>query len=306
MPSPEMQSVIQMLRSRPARDDLTVAELRAAFEMFPSLFPAAEDVQSERVDAGGVPAEWITVPESSAEATVYWLHGGGYVIGSISTHRDLVSRIARAAGARALAPEYRLAPEHPFPAAVDDAVAAYRWLLKQGIDPARLIIGGDSAGGGLAVAALLSLIHGGDPLPAAAVLISPWLDLEGAGESMTSRADLDPMIQRDGLLKMAAMYHGETDARHPLVSPVHADLAGLPPMLVQVGDWETLLDDSRRLAERAQAAGVDVTLEVWDEMIHVWHFFAATAPESRRAIERVGRYIRERVTAAREAAQKPA
>jgi epsilon-lactone hydrolase len=297
MPSPQMENVIQMLRARPVNPEATIQELRAGFEQFPSLFPVPADIERESVDTGAIPGEWLSAPGVSKDHVLYWLHGGGYCIGSISTHRELAGRISRASGARTLLVDYRLAPEHPFPAALDDAVAGYRWLLGTGVDPSRLVIGGDSAGGGLTVATLVSLRDAGDPLPAAAVCVSPWTDLEGLGESMTTKAEVDPMVRREGLLRMAAAYHGETSAQDPLVSPIHADLSGLPPLLIQVGTWETLLDDSNRLYERAKADGVDVTLEPWDEMIHVWHFFAAMVPESQQAIDRIGAYVREKTGA---------
>jgi acetyl esterase/lipase len=247
------------------------------------------------VDADGVPAAWVKVPESDSRRVVLYLHGGGYVIGSIRTHRDLAQRIARAAGARVLLIDYRLAPEHPHPAAVEDSVRAYRWLLSQGAQPASLAIAGDSAGGGLTVATLVALRDAGVPLPAAAVCLSPWVDLEGLGESMVTKADVDPMVQRDALLRMAAMYLGGHHPRTPLAAPLYADLRSLPPMLIQVGTAETLLDDSLRLAEKARAAGVEVALEAWDDMIHVWQAFAAMLPEGQQAIDRIGEFLRQRL-----------
>ena len=295
MPSQQMQTLIQVIRAQPRNPDATISELRAGIETMATVLPKPADIRCEKVDAGGVPAEWTSAPGSSRDHVILYLHGGGYCIGSINSHREIVGRIARASGARALSVDYRLAPEHPFPAAVDDATAAYRWLLAQGADPTRMVIAGDSAGGGLTVATLLALRDGGQPLPAAAVCISPWTDLENTGESMTSKADVDPIVTKDRLDKMAAAYCGSTDVRHPLVSPIYADLSGLPPLLIQVGTWETLLDDATRLTERAQAAGVDVTLEQWDEMIHVWHAFAAMTPEAQQAIDRVGEYVRGKI-----------
>ncbi len=212
-----------------------------------------------------MPGEWIAAPNAGAERPrIYYLHGGGYVIGSINTHRALIARLSAASGARAFAINYRLAPEHPFPAAVEDAVSAYRWLLEQGVDPATIVIAGDSAGGGLTVATLVALRDAGVPLPAAAVCLSPWTDMEGIGESAKTRKAADPMIDPEGGLAQAQLYLGGADPRTPLAAPLYADLRGLPPMLIHVGDAEVLLDDSTRLAERAKAAGVDVTLEVWD------------------------------------------
>ena len=295
MPSAEFATVSQMLRSRPVPQSRpTPQEMRAGFEAMTGLFPVADDVACEAVDAGGVPAEWIRPPGAAADRAILYLHGGGYVIGSINTHRDLVSRVARAAGAPGLSVEYRLAPEHPHPAAVEDSTAAYRWLLAQGVPAERVVVAGDSAGGGLTVATLLALRDAGDPLPAAAVCLSPWVDLEVLGESMTTKADTDPMIQREGLLEMARAYLGEASPQTPLAAPLHADLERLPPLLIQVGTAEMLLDDSTRLAEKARAAGIDVTLEPWEDMIHVFQFFPAM-PEAQQAIERIGEFVRKHV-----------
>jgi len=292
MASKELQTVLEMLRSRPVETDLSIEEQRAAMETGLQ-FPLAEDVHCEKVNAGGVPAEWIITPEESEGRVIYYFHGGGYVLGSVNTHREMISRLARAAGAKALAIDYRLAPENPFPAAVEDSVAAYRWLLSSGVDPARMVVAGDSAGGGLTVAALVALRDAGEPLPAAGVCISPWVDLECRWESVTSGTEDTGMLVREGVLQMAKAYLGAADPTMPLASPIHADLAGLPPLLIQVGAAGDLLDDATRLAERATTAGVDATLECWEEMIHVWHMFAAMLPEGQQAIDRIGEFIRK-------------
>ena len=218
------------------------------------------------------------------------------MVGSVESNRDMVSRISRAADVRALGIDYRLAPESPFPAGLEDSVAAYRWLLSSGADPARMVVLGDSARGGLTLATLLALRDAGEPLPAAGVRFSPWVDLEATGESMTTKADADPFVKRDRLLAMAKFYVGDQDPRTPLAAPLHADLRGLPPLLIQVGTAETLLDDSTRIAERARAAGVDVTLEQWDDMIHVWQLFSSILPEGQQAIEHVGEFIRKHIS----------
>lgn len=298
MASEQLQAIIQTLRTRLAQQqNLDLKTARAAFEGAAAFFPTPQDVTCEKVDADGVPGEWIAAPGADSETVVYYLHGGGYSIGSINTHRQLIANISRAAGARAFAIDYRLAPENPFPAAIEDATKAYRWLLGRGVDPARVVIAGDSAGGGLTAATLLSLRDSGDPLPAAAVLISPWTDMEGLGESMKTKADVDPMIMPDASNGAASAYLGGADPRNPLASPIHADLSGLPPMLIQVGGSEVLLDDSTRLAAKAEADGVDVTLEEWDEMIHVWHFFAVMLPEGQQAINRIAEFVRQHVPA---------
>ena len=295
MASQALQTIVQMLRARPVAEDATPQEMRAGFEAMAGMFPLPPGASHEETRAGDVPAEWVRAAASDEARTLLYLHGGGYVVGSPRTHRALAARIADASGARALVIDYRMGPEHPHPAAVDDAVAAWRWLLDQGADPARAFIAGDSAGGGLTMATLLALRDAGAPLPATAVCLSPWVDLECVGDSMTSRADQDAMVQRRGLLEMAAHYLGGASPRTPTASPLHADLSDLPPLLIQVGTAETLLDDSTRLAERARAAGVDVTLEPWDEMIHVWQIFAGMLPEADQAIAGIGEFVRKRL-----------
>ncbi|MEY4950698.1 MAG: hypothetical protein RL698_2909 [Pseudomonadota bacterium] len=294
MASPELDLVMKLLRSRPQVTGHDVAKMRGGLEAMTAGAALPSDVARESFAIEGVPAEWLTAEGADPGRVLLYLHGGGYVIGSINTHRDLGARLSRATGARALLIDYRLAPENPHPAAVEDSVKTYRWLLARGYDPRRIAIGGDSAGGGLAVATLVALRDAGDPLPACGVCLSPWVDLAHEGESMTTRAHLDPMVQGDGLRRMAEMYLGEHHAKTALASPLHADLSGLPPLLVQVGTAEILLDDSTRLAERARAAGVDVEFEAWDDMIHVWQAFAAILPEARDAIDRIGSFVRDR------------
>jgi acetyl esterase/lipase len=297
MASKELEIVIQMLGEGPLGTgvDLDFQQMRAGLEAVSANTPLPDGTRCDPVEANGVPCEWISASGARLDRAILYLHGGGYVIGSINTHRGTVARLSAACSARALAVDYRLAPEHPFPAAVDDATAAYRWLLDSGLEPSRIVVAGDSAGGGLTVATLISLRDAGVALPAAGVCISPWVDLEGIGASMTTKADLDPMVQRDGLLRMAQAYLGEAAPRTPLAAPLYADLAGLPPLLIQVGTAECLLDDANRLAENAKAAGVDTQIERWDEMIHVWHAFAPLLPEANQAIDRIGEYYSKQV-----------
>ena len=295
MASAELQMVIEMLRAQPLPHDASFAEQRAALENLAGSAPRAEDVTYAPVEVAGRAAEWITAAGARTDRTLLYLHGGGYCVGSIASHRTLAADLSRAAGLRVLLLDYRLAPEHPFPAAVDDATAAYRFLLDGGADPRKLAIAGDSAGGGLTAATLLALRDADTPLPAAAALLSPWLDLTLSGASMDALADRDPMVQREPLQRMADAYLHGADAKSPLASPLFADLRHLPPMLVHVGSAETLLDDSTRFAERARAAGVDATLEVWDDMVHVWHAFAFILPEGRDAVARVGTFLQERL-----------
>lgn len=296
MASPQLQTAIAVIKQLIEKPASTPQEMRANFEELGKNTPIPADIKQEKVNAGGIPAEWISAPDASADRAVLYLHGGGYVIGSINTHRDLMARISRASGFRVLGIDYRLAPEHPFPAAVEDAVAAYRWLLAQGLQPSRIAVAGDSAGGGLTVATLVAIRDAKLALPGASVCLSPWVDLEGIGESMTSKASVDPVVQKDGLVGMAAAYLAGKDPRTPLAAPLYADLKGLPPLLIQVGESETLLDDSNRLADRAKAAGVKVTLEPWKEMIHVWQMFAPFLPEGQEAIDGIGKYLRATVS----------
>lgn len=259
------------------------------------LFSARPSVgaSAQPVRIGGIDAEWIAAPAARSDRAVLYFHGGGYSIGSIDSHRDLCERLSRAAKARVLALAYRLAPEHPFPAALDDALAAYRWLLGQGLAPTQLAIAGDSAGGGLSLATLVSLRRDGIPLPACAALMSPWVDLECTGESMTSRAATDPLVSKAMTGGMAAAYLPSGDLRNPLASPLHAALDGLPPLLIHVGSRETLLDDSTRIAAKARAAGVDVRLKQWEGMIHVFQLFADRLDEGEASLGELGAFIDE-------------
>lgn len=295
MSTAQLDSLVTLLRARPGPATSDVAEVRARFEKMAVFLGGAPDAKCETVDADGVPAEWVAAPGCDPGRAVLYLHGGGYAIGSITTHRRLAYDISAACGARILVIDYRLAPEHPFPAAVDDAATAWRWLLRQGFTPERLAIAGDSAGGGLTLATLVNLRDLKLGLPACAVAISPWVDLEGLGTSMTARSAQDPMVQKDGLLWMAGMYLAGKEARTPLAAPIHADLKGLPPILVQVGSAETLLDDSTRIAERLHAAGVAVRLSVWPNMLHVFPLFAPILSEGRDGCREIGGFIRDRM-----------
>ncbi|HVM95273.1 MAG TPA: alpha/beta hydrolase [Candidatus Acidoferrales bacterium] len=294
MASESLKMIVDMMRSQQTLRERPVDEMRASMEAMTQIMAVPDDVVCEKIDAAGIPAEKVSTPGVNMDRVILYLHGGGYVIGSINTHRDLAQRLSRAAAACVVVIDYRLGPEHPHPAAVDDATAAYRWLMKEALKPQNVVIAGDSAGGGLTVATLVALRDAKQPLPAAGVCLSPWVDLECSGESMTTKATADPMVQRVPLLRMAEMYLGGKDPRTPLASPLYADLSGLPPLLIQVGTAETLLDDSLRLAERAKKAGVDVTLESCEDMIHVFQAFAAMLPEGQQAIDRIGEFVRQR------------
>jgi len=256
--------------------------------------PLYKETAFEKVTIGAVPGEWFRRSDAASGRTILYLHGGGYGLGAIDTHRDLIARLCRASRSNALAIDYRLAPEHKFPAQLDDAMTAYRFLLESGVDPKRLVIGGDSAGGGLAIATLVKLRDLAEPMPKAAVLLSPWVDLEALGGTMDENERYD-YISRRAIDQYRKRFVDPKDAKHPLAAPLYADLTGLPPLLIQVGSAETLLDDSLRIAEKARAAGVDVTLRVWQDMIHVWQLFAFMVPQGAAAIDEMGVFIRERV-----------
>lgn len=272
--------------------ETTMAEMRADYEAMLAN-PSAE--AGRPLAIGVMPAEWIIAEGADPARAILFLHGGGYQIGSVASHRDLMQRLSRTGGAAVLGIDYRLAPENRFPAAVEDGLAAYRWLLDEGFAPGSIALAGDSAGGGLAVAVLLKARAEGLALPAAAVLFSPWTDMEASGETYETRAAVDPLTQRDKILLMARAYLGRGgDPRNPLASPLHADLAGLPPLLIHVGDHETILDDSRVFAARARAAGVAVDLTVWDRMIHQFQVFAGDIPQAQASIEAAGAFLRHR------------
>jgi acetyl esterase/lipase len=298
MASDELQAVIEMLRTQPVLDADFPAR-RASMDEASAAWPVPDDVDVEPDLADGVPCEWVTAPGAAADRAILYIHGGAYTVGSLATHRRHVANLSAAAGARVLNVDYRLAPEHPHPAAIEDAVAAYRWLINdRGLTPERVVVSGDSAGGGLVVAALVTLRESGDPMPAGAALISPWTDLTLSGASHDSRAALDPMCSRTSLTPSVDAYAAGADPAAPLISPAHADLSLLPPLLIHVGDHETLLDDSIMLAERARAAGVQVELAVAPEMIHVWHLFAGMVPESDVALAELGQWVHLRLASA--------
>jgi epsilon-lactone hydrolase len=286
----EIGALRQKLASRVRSDDYR--QRRKDMDAGFSQYGIARDVTVEPATADGVRAEWTSTPQDSRDAALMWLHGGGYVIGSLNSHRHMVSEAGRAAKAWALALDYRLAPEHPFPAAVEDAVSGYRYLLSRGIRPERIALGGDSAGGGLVVAAMLAIREAGLDQPACGWCISPWVDMEAIGETMSTKAAADPTVQREGILDMAALYLNGANPRSPLAAPIYADLKGLAPLLIQVGAAETLFDDAIRLAQVAGAADVRVDLQVWPEMVHVWHLFHPELAAGLRAIEQGGAHVR--------------
>jgi monoterpene epsilon-lactone hydrolase len=301
MPSIEFQEIVKLIRENPTPDGLSIAERREAEDALAAQFPLLPTIYHEMItvtstssaQAVSVPALLIAAKGVDDARVILYLHGGGYCLGSILTHRDFAQQISAACGARVLLIDYRRAPEHPFPAALEDALTAYRWLLAEGIDPTRMSIIGDSAGGGLAAATLVALRDGGERLPGTTVLLSPWLDLALTGESLVTKADEDFMLMPAQLQEFASVYVGDDAARNPLISPLYADLSGLPPMLIQVGSTEILLDDAARFAAKAEAAGVEMKLDVWNDMIHVWQGFAGIMPEAKEAVMQIGTFVRE-------------
>jgi epsilon-lactone hydrolase len=296
MPSQAMQDLIDTLRDQQeasaSQAPPTLEQRRAAFAPAGRLHPVPDDVQVREVTAGGVPAHWLTAPGADTGRVLLFLHGGGYQLGSLRSDGELAARLGRASGMRVLFPEYRLAPEHPFPAAIDDVLAAWRWLrTDQGLSARSVAVTGDSAGGGLAVALLVATRDAGEAVPAAAVLMSPTVDLTSSGASMTERADQDPFSTPAMLRQLASDYLAGADPETPLASPLFASLSGLPPLLIQVGTADLLLSDSERLAAAAAQAGVDVMLEIGEGLPHVYPIMLGT-PEAAQATEQTGKFLR--------------
>jgi epsilon-lactone hydrolase len=292
MSSPESRRIRATFVNTQPPTDAPIEAQRQEWEAAVEATNLQLDAMVTPVDLDGIYGEWVTVRESDAAGALLFLHGGGYNSGSCKTHRALAAHLARATYTRILLIDYRLAPEHPCPAAIEDAVYAYRWLLQQGITPHQIVIGGDSAGGGLALAALIAIRDSGMEIPAAAFLLSPWLDLALRGESMHTRAQLDPLTSYNDLRHAATLYLGDLAPADPRASPLYADMHRLPALLIHAGDHEVLHSDATRLAEKAQAAGVPVQLAIWDSMWHVWHAWADELPEARAAISQIGEFVR--------------
>jgi epsilon-lactone hydrolase len=299
MPSQAMQELIDALRHRQKASanqaPQTLEERRAIFVPGDRLHPVPDDVIVTAVTARGVPAYWLAAPGADASRVLLFLHGGGYELGSLRSDGELAARLGRASGMQVLFPEYRLAPEHPFPAAIDDVLAAWRWLrTDQEVGASSIAVAGDSAGGGLSVALLVATRDAGEALPAAAVLMSPTVDLTASGASMTERAGQDPISTPAMLSHFASDYLAGADPETPLASPLFASLFGLPPLLVQVGTADLLLSDSERLARAVADAGGDVILDVGEGLPHVYQLLLGT-PEAAEATEEIGRFLRARV-----------
>jgi acetyl esterase/lipase len=300
MPSPESKALSELYRgwieTRAANPDLPVDKVRQLFEHWGDVTGEPGGVDYLEVVANGVAALWAVPQNAAPDRAIPATHGGGYVVGSRYSHRKLFGHIAKAVGVRVLIIEYRRAPEHLHPAPVEDAVTSYEWLLAQGFAPEHIALTGDSAGGALAITTLLLLRERGLPLPAASVPISPWTDLEITGESVRTNHEKDFFVKRHLIETMSATYLGEHGQRNdPLASPLYADLAGLPPLYIQTGGDETLLDDSRRIVESARAVGVEVTFDIYPEQQHIFQFLAGTAPEADQAVRDLAVWLRPRL-----------
>ncbi len=291
-----INTVLRLTFKRQKPGSIPLQRQREDFEqMMRRQFRPLPGVNHRADTVDGVPCDWVDLDDQQAQGTVLYFHGGGYVLGSPVAYRDLTGRIAAAARCRVLAPDYRLAPEHAYPAAVDDALKCYRWLLANGTPTSSIVIAGDSAGGGLTLATLVALKQAGDPLPAGAVCLSPWTDLAGTGVSMSGNAAADPMLTAAALAGMARTYASGQDLTDPLISPFYADLSGLPPTCLFVGSTEILRDDAERVVARIRESGGDAVLKVQEKMPHVWPMFAARLPEGRETIAEIGRFVQRRV-----------
>ncbi len=286
----ELAAVLHYLEARPWPDG--VAAARAHYDSLGD--PIAPDVRVEPLRIERATAQLLTPPAYVTGRAMLYLHGGGYVFGSLQSHGGMVAEIARAAHSQVLQLDYRRAPEHPFPAAVEDAAAAYRWLLAQGFAPRHITIAGDSAGGGLVLGTLVHCRALDLPLAGAAVCLSPWVDMEATGESYRTRAHLDPLVQRKVVDEVTQHYLQGADPRTPTASPIHADLRGFPPLLIQIGEREILYSDAEALAHKARTQGVDVTLEAWPDMVHVWHLHYPRLTTAREAIDRLGQFVHDK------------
>jgi epsilon-lactone hydrolase len=292
MISPEARAERDRLFASRKPDSRPLEQSRREWEAEAALAPLPAGVEISDVQAGGVACEWVDMPFAVPDRVFLFFHGGGYRAGSPRTHRQLAANLAQETQMRVLLPDYRLAPEAPFPAGVKDALLVYQWLINQGFAQDRIVVGGDSAGGGLALSMLLALKAAGAPLPHAAILLAPWTDLTVSSPSYETLREHDPIIKRENLREAGLMYAGRRDPADPLLSPLFAELGGLPPMLIHAGGDEVMLDDSRLFAERAEAAGVPVAFSVFDGMWHVFHASGVRIPEARQAISEIGDFVR--------------
>ena len=295
MSSIELENLVAQLKASAPDLNREASAVRYDFSAMMRNIPLDQELVQEAQVINGVPCISAYGPWSDPERVLLYLHGGAYVFGSALDYLPLAANLAKACGARLYSVDYRLAPEHPHPAAVNDALAAYRGLLEAGYSAQHIAVAGDSAGGGLTISLLLAAREAGLPMPAAATVFSPWTDLALEGNSIQSRAATDYLLDRQGLALMAEHYLAGQSPREALISPIHADLHGLPPLLIQVGSHEILLSDSIRLAERAAEADVETQLQIWPRMFHVWQMFAFALKQSRDALDQAGSFLRERL-----------
>ena len=292
MPSEAFAKLYEVFKLHQLTPMMGLDNLRSEYNNLAVSFPLSDEAIFEEVDVDGVRAEWTDVLESRPSSVLMYLHGGGYVMGTIEMYRDMTTRLATVGNVRVLSVDYRLAPENKFPAALNDSIKVYKWLLNKGYEANNIMIAGDSAGGGLVLATLLKIRSLGLEMPAAAVCISPWTDLALTGKTIKTNAGIDPILNYNLVKYFATCCVGEEGDRcDPFVSPFYADLSGLPPILIMVGEREILLDDSMRFAKKAEFYGVDATLVVAQEMTHMWPFFAGLIPEGQQAINYIGEYI---------------
>jgi len=285
-----LSTIFKHLKSTPTFDSIGIEQYRKLLEKSAIIFKPDKSITFESLDINDIKAQWIIPRHYNENRIILYIHGGGYIAGSINSHKDLASRIAKAANAKILIFNYRLAPEHPFPAGLEDVQAVYQWLIKKHHENSNISLVGDSAGAGLALALLSGLLVKKSPLPKCSVLISPWIDLECKNNSHIENREKDPMLQ-PGILKKTARLYTDKDLSSPLISPIHNQFTGITPMLIQTGDHEVLVDDSKLLARKLTRAGAIVQLEIWENMFHVWHYFAKYLSEGRQAIKGIGNFI---------------
>ncbi|MDC0093913.1 alpha/beta hydrolase [Alphaproteobacteria bacterium] len=288
-----LKKIMNAKRKNLYSEDQTIDQLREETETMGALIPLPKNTKFKRILAGNIYAEWVTCGDVDTDKVFMFIHGGGYYRGSVVASRATVARISAVSKVRCLSIEYRLAPEHPFPAAIDDTYTAYNWLIKEGLKPKNIIVSGQSAGGGLCLALLLKIKDSKGIQPRGAVALSPWTDLSQSGKTMITNANNDPVISKKYLDRMAGLYLSKTPNISPLASPLYGSLSGLPTILVQVGSNETLLDDSKRFVEKAKEAKVDVQIEIWKEMFHGWHGSAHVLKDAEKAIESIGVFCKK-------------
>ncbi|NHI94224.1 MAG: alpha/beta hydrolase [Candidatus Lokiarchaeota archaeon] len=295
MVSKELEMIIKFLRKNQILGvDIPVEQARQFLNKLTSMTKPHKDINIEAFNIKSISAEWISAPDAQSDKIILYLHGGGYVTGSIDTHRAFISSLSQKIKCHCLSIDYRLAPENPFPAALDDAITAYRWLIEEKmIHPSNLIIAGESAGGGLTLSTIMKIKKIGLALPSACMVFSPWADLLNTGATLKTKKEEDPFLSPEVLFKFSKMYYANDDPKNPLISPLYGDFKDFPPLLIQVGTSEILLSDSTRVAERAKEAGVDVTIEQYNQMIHAFQLFESFVPEGKEAMNKINNFVQK-------------